>query len=154
MARPSPRPRVGTPIAPGCNRLLPVVVPTRVHFDGDNAALLHLADPLATIQPMNHPAIRAGRRLPNGTRTRMHRISVGRAHAGTPVIPLIADLDLRVVATATGELLRHLPSIPTSATSPAKNDEGPYPMQVRSLPMSRDITLCARRDLNPQPPDP
>lgn len=38
----------------------------------------------------------------------LHSIGIGRAHAGTPVILLANDLDIRVVATTTGELLRHL----------------------------------------------
>lgn len=39
---------------------------------------------------------------------RMHHLSIGRAHAGTAVIMLIDDLDIRVVKTNTGELLRTL----------------------------------------------
>jgi len=39
---------------------------------------------------------------------RMHHISIGRAHAGTPVVMLINDLDIRVINHTTGELLRHL----------------------------------------------
>ena len=38
----------------------------------------------------------------------LHSIGIGRAHAGTPIILLINDLDIRVVNTTTGELLRHL----------------------------------------------
>ena len=38
----------------------------------------------------------------------MHSIGIGRAHAGTPIVLLINDLDIRVVSTATGELLRQL----------------------------------------------
>ena len=39
---------------------------------------------------------------------RMHHISIGRAHAHIAVILLIDDLDIRVIATHTGELLRAL----------------------------------------------
>jgi transposase InsO family protein len=39
---------------------------------------------------------------------RMHHIGLGRAHAGTAVILLINDLDIRVVDRNTGELLRRL----------------------------------------------
>ena len=49
---------------------------------------------------------------------RMHHIGIGRAHAGTAVILLIADLDIRVVATTTGELLRHLTLDPTRGYQP------------------------------------
>jgi transposase InsO family protein len=37
---------------------------------------------------------------------RMHHISIGRAHQGTAVILLIDDLNIRVIAKQTGELLR------------------------------------------------
>jgi transposase InsO family protein len=49
---------------------------------------------------------------------RMHHISIGRAHAGTPVILLIDDLDIRVINTTTGELLRHLTLDPTRGYQP------------------------------------
>jgi hypothetical protein len=39
---------------------------------------------------------------------RMHHIGLGRHLAGTPVILLIADLDIRVIHADTGELLRAL----------------------------------------------
>ena len=49
---------------------------------------------------------------------RMHHISIGRAHAGKPVVLLIADLDIRVVATNSGVLLRHLTLDPTRGYQP------------------------------------
>ena len=39
---------------------------------------------------------------------RLHHIGIGRTHARTPVILLVQDLHVRVVAAATGELLREL----------------------------------------------
>jgi transposase InsO family protein len=39
---------------------------------------------------------------------RMHHIGIGRRHAGTPVVVIAADLDIRVINHTTGELLRHL----------------------------------------------
>lgn len=45
-------------------------------------------------------------------RGRLHHIGIGRAHRGTPVIMLIADLDVRVL-TDEGEVLRHLTLDPT-----------------------------------------
>lgn len=86
-------------------------------------------------------------------RTRAHHISIGRADAGTTGILFIADLDIKVVATATGELLPHLTLDPHAAAKPAKNGKNRNPLQVRSLPMSRDITpvhlagLCSNLDL-------
>ncbi len=40
--------------------------------------------------------------------SRLHHIGIGRAHKHTPVTLLVADLDIKVIATQTGELLRHL----------------------------------------------
>ena len=37
---------------------------------------------------------------------RLHHIGIGRTHAGTPVILLIDDLDIRIIHAATGEILR------------------------------------------------
>lgn len=45
-------------------------------------------------------------------RGRMHHIAVGRAHKHTPVIMLVAGLDVRVL-TEEGEMLRHLTLDPT-----------------------------------------
>ncbi len=49
---------------------------------------------------------------------RMHHISIGRAHHGTAVILLIDDLDIRVIATDTGELLRNLTLNPNIGYQP------------------------------------
>jgi transposase InsO family protein len=49
---------------------------------------------------------------------RMHHISIGRAHTGKAVVVLINDLDIRVVDTATGELLRRLTLDPTRGYQP------------------------------------
>ena len=40
--------------------------------------------------------------------SRLHHIGIGRAHKHTPVTLLVADLDIKVIATQTGELLRDL----------------------------------------------
>ncbi len=49
---------------------------------------------------------------------RMHHIGIGRPHAGTPVVLIIEDLDIRVINTTTGELLRHLQLDPTRDYQP------------------------------------
>ena len=36
--------------------------------------------------------------------SRLHHIGIGRAHKHTPVTLLVADLEIRVIATQTGEL--------------------------------------------------
>ena len=38
----------------------------------------------------------------------MYSIGIGRTHAGTRVIILAQDLDIRIIDAATGELLREL----------------------------------------------
>lgn len=49
---------------------------------------------------------------------RMHHIGIGRAHKHTAVILLIDDLDTRVIATDTGELLRRLTLDPNRGYQP------------------------------------
>ncbi len=50
---------------------------------------------------------------PCASRGHLRHIGVGRTHAGTYVILLVQDLDVRVVHAATGELLRELTIDPT-----------------------------------------
>lgn len=67
---------------------------------------------------------------------RMHHIGIGRKHKHTAIIMLINDLDIRIIATTTGKLLRHLTLNPNTGYQPRfKNDETPEP-QVRGFPMS------------------
>ena len=49
---------------------------------------------------------------------RLHHIGIGRAHKHTPVALLVADLDIRVIDTQTGELLRQLQLDPTRDYQP------------------------------------
>lgn len=51
---------------------------------------------------------------------RMHHIGMGRRLAGTPVIVLAADLDIRVIHATTGEILRALTLDPTRDYQPQK----------------------------------
>lgn len=51
---------------------------------------------------------------------RLHHIGIGRAHATKTVLALIDDLDIRVIDTTTGELLRHLTLDPTRDYQPQK----------------------------------
>ena len=67
---------------------------------------------------------------------RMHHISIGRAHKGQAVTLLIDDLDIRVINTDTGELLRAFELNPNIGYQPRfKTQETPEP-QVRGFPMS------------------
>ncbi len=56
---------------------------------------------------------------------RLHHIGIGRTHARTRIILLIADLDIRVINAATGELLRHLTIDPTHDYQPTGAPKGP-----------------------------
>jgi hypothetical protein len=56
---------------------------------------------------------------------RLYHIGVGRTHAGTHIIMLIQDLDIRIINAATGELLRHLTLDPTRNYQPTGRPPGP-----------------------------
>lgn len=56
--------------------------------------------------------------------SRLHHIGIGRAHTGTPITIIAADLDIRIIATNTGELLRHL-TLDTSRDYQPQNKENP-----------------------------
>jgi hypothetical protein len=77
---------------------------------------------------------------------RLHHIGVGRTHAGTCVILLVQDLEIRIVNTITGEPIRELtlnPHIDYQPTGALKGRTGQPPrplpdpqLQVRQFPMS------------------
>jgi len=76
---------------------------------------------------------------------RLHHIGLGHEHARTPVLLLVADLDVRVIHAATGELLRHLTLDPTRDYQPLGRPPGPPPRttkrpnpqkEVQPFPMS------------------
>lgn len=49
---------------------------------------------------------------------KLHHIGIGRRHANTPITLIIDDLDIRIINTNTGELLRHLTLNPTTNYQP------------------------------------
>ncbi|MCD4536513.1 integrase core domain-containing protein [Nocardioides sp. cx-169] len=57
--------------------------------------------------------------------SRLHHIGVGRTHAGTCVILLVQDLQIRIVNAATGELLRELILDPSRDYQPTGAPKGP-----------------------------
>ena len=57
--------------------------------------------------------------------SRLHHISIGRQHAGTPVRLLIHNLHITVIATNTGEILRDLTLDPTRDYQPRGVKPGP-----------------------------
>ena len=60
---------------------------------------------------------------------RLHHIGIGRTHARTPIVMLIADLDIRIIATATGEVLRTLTLNPNIDYQPTGKPPGPPPQK-------------------------
>jgi hypothetical protein len=67
---------------------------------------------------------------------RLHHIGIGRAHKGRAVKLLIADLDIRIIALDTGELIRQLTLDPSRDYQPIGG--------VEVSTMSRDICLRCR----------
>lgn len=63
---------------------------------------------------------------------RLHHIGVGRTHAGTRVLMLIQDLDIRVINAATGELIRQLTLDPTRDYQPRGVPPGPKRKKPRT----------------------
>jgi transposase InsO family protein len=57
----------------------------------------------------------------------LHHIAIGRAHTGTRIILLIADLDVRVIHATTGEILRHLTIDPDRRYHGTGRPPGPTP---------------------------
>jgi transposase InsO family protein len=58
---------------------------------------------------------------------KLYHIGVGRAHAGTEILLLVQDLHVRIVAAATGELLRELTLNPNRNYQPTGRPSGPKP---------------------------
>jgi len=56
---------------------------------------------------------------------RLHHIGPGRTHAGTHVIRLVQDLQIRIVNATTGELLRDLVLDPNRDYQPTGAPKGP-----------------------------
>ena len=61
----------------------------------------------------------------------LHHIGLGRQHARTRVLLLIADLDVRIINATTGELYRHLTLDPTHRYHGTGRPPGPPPRKPR-----------------------
>jgi transposase InsO family protein len=61
----------------------------------------------------------------------LHHIAVGRAHTGTRIIMLIADLDVRIIYATTGEILRHLTLDPNRRYHGTGRPPGPTPRKTQ-----------------------
>ncbi len=86
--------------------------------------------PGPTTDPETHDRIRHDRVDKAGSVTlrhnsRLHHIGIGRTHAGTCVILLIQDLQIRIVNAATGELLRELILDPSRDYQPTRTPKRP-----------------------------
>ena len=57
--------------------------------------------------------------------SRLYKIGIGRAHSATPITMLIKDRHIRIIATATGELLRHLELDPNRTYQPTGKPRNP-----------------------------
>jgi len=57
--------------------------------------------------------------------THLYKIGIGRAHAGTPILMLITGLEIRIIATTTGELLRRLTLDTTRTYQPTGKPRNP-----------------------------
>jgi integrase-like protein len=62
---------------------------------------------------------------------KLHHIGIGRAYAGTHIIMLVQDLDIRIIDAATGELLRDLTLDPNRNYQPTRRPTGPTPRTRR-----------------------
>jgi transposase InsO family protein len=97
-------------------------------------AVAYAARPKATPTERNdtHWRVRHDRVADGGSITLrvngdLHHIAVGRPLTGTRVILLIADLDVRIIDAATGELYRHLTLDPTRRYHGTGRPPGPRP---------------------------
>jgi transposase InsO family protein len=112
-------------------------------------ATAYAARPKATPgsrQTDTHDRVRTDRVGATGTVTlrhagRLHRIGIGRTHAGTHILLLVQDLDIRIINAATGELLRHLTLNPDRIYQPTGRPPGPPPRTPRP----------PRKPKNPEP---
>jgi transposase InsO family protein len=80
--------------------------------------------------PQTHDRVRYDRVDKAGSVTirhggRLHHIGIGRTHAGTCVILLVQDLEIRVINAITGELLRELTLNPHIDYQPTGAPKGP-----------------------------
>ena len=62
---------------------------------------------------------------------KLYHIGVGRAHAGTHILLLVRDLDIRIINAATGELLRELTLDTSRNYQPTSSPPGPTPESTR-----------------------
>src|SRR3954452_23044403 len=74
---------------------------------------------------VRHDRIDQGGNVSLRVNGRLHHIGIGRTHARTPIIILVADLDIRISHAATGEILRDLTLDTTRDYQPTGAPKGP-----------------------------
>ena len=98
--------------------------PATVYDSMPKAVPGEVTDP-ATHDRIRHDIVDKAGSVTIRYRSRLHHIGIGRTHAGTCVILLVQDLQIRVVNAATGELLRDLILDPTRDYQPTGAPKGP-----------------------------
>jgi len=83
---------------------------------------------------VRHDKVDSNGKLTLRVNGRLHHIGIGRTHARTPVTLLIQDLHVRVIAAATGELLRELTIDPTRDYQPTGNTRYPHRKPKKTEP--------------------
>lgn len=102
-------------------------------------AAAYAARPKATPQDRTHDTHDRVRtdRIDNAGRVtlrangRLHHIGIGRQHAGTRILLLAQDHDIRIIDQHTGELLRHLTLNPTRDYQPTGRPRGRPPKKTK-----------------------
>ena len=104
-------------------------------------AAIYTARPKATPGAIStsHERVRQDRIDKTGVVTlrndgRLHHIGVGRTYAGTYVLLLVQDLNIRIIDAATGELLRELTLDPTKDYQGTGRPPGPTPGKQKTGP--------------------
>jgi transposase InsO family protein/transposase-like protein len=110
-------------------------------------SLAHNATPATTYQA--RPKAAPGERLDTHNRVRtdrvdttgvitlrhagrLHHIGIGRTYAGTRVLMLVQDLNIRILHAATGQLIRELTLDPTTDYQPTGAPKGPKRKKFRT----------------------
>lgn len=110
-------------------------------LDRATPAQAYTARPKATPGPLDaqhthyrvrHDTISKAGNVTLRYRSRLHHIGLGKARAGTPVILLVADRHIRIIATDTGQLLRDLTLDPTRDYQPRNPKTTPSPAPIRN----------------------
>lgn len=84
-----------------------------------------------------HDRVRADKVSKSGTVTlrvagQLHHIGIGRTYAGTDIMLLVHDLEIRIIDAATGELLRELTIDPRKTYHGTGRPPGPAPKKANS----------------------